>query len=272
LTITFTTTGSNPARVLDTFATITRQRFGPLGVPGTVTRRDDQLIVHFRDLANPTAAAAQLARSFAAPATVQFRPVLADIPPAQSTPVSPSATQVAASAIASCDASELTTLVQSGTVLPTTSREDNKPEDCVILPIRDSKPRLLLAPVTANASLGVPAGLSGSDVSGATSTYQAGQGYAVDVTLKNEGLTKFNQLAAAAYDPSSPGSNSPRDEVAIVLDGLVYSNPAFQTPSFSGPIQITGTFSKSQASDLATVINYGAIAPLVIQRIVVTRN
>ena len=129
----------------------------------------------------------------------------------------------------------------------------------MILPIRNSSARLLLAPVNAKSSLGVPAGLAGSDVSSATSTFQTGQGYAVDVTLRSAGLAKFNALAAASYDSSKPGSNSPRDEVAIVLDGLVYSNPAFQTGSFSGPVQITGSFTQSQASDLATVINYGAL-------------
>jgi preprotein translocase subunit SecD len=272
LTITFTTTASNPSRVLDTYAALTRERFRTLGVRGSATRRDDQLIVHLRDVANPTTAAAQLSRSFGAVATVEFRPVLANVPPAQSTPVNPSATQAATTAIATCNVSLLTALVQSGTILPTTSREDDKPEDCVILPVRNSTQRLFLAPVTANSSLGVPAGLSGSDVSGATSTFSPGQGYAVDVTLKNEGLDKFNALAATDYNPSNPGSNSPRDEVAIVLDGLVYSNPAFQTSTFTGPVQITGSFSRSQASDLATVINYGAIAPITVQRIVVTRN
>jgi preprotein translocase subunit SecD len=124
----------------------------------------------------------------------------------------------------------------------------------VVLPIRSSKDRLLLAPVNTKASLGVPPGLSGGDVSGATSTFASGQGYAVEMTLKGAGLAKFNALAAASFQQQAP-----RNEVAIVLDGVVQSNPAFQTGSFSGPVQITGNFTQGQASDLATIINYGAL-------------
>jgi preprotein translocase subunit SecD len=124
----------------------------------------------------------------------------------------------------------------------------------VILPIRNQKTRLLLAPVTAKASLGLPPGLTGSDVSSASSSFAQGQGYAVNMTLKSAGLSKFNALAAVSFNQAAP-----RNQVAIVLDGLVYSNPAFQTGTFNGPVQITGNFSPGQASDLATVINYGAL-------------
>ena len=107
--------------------------------------------------------------------------------------------------------------------------------------------------MNANASVGVPAGLSGADVSGATSTFVSGQGYAVEMTLKSSGETKFNALAAASFKQQAP-----RNEVAIVLDGVVQSNPAFQASSFT-TVQITGNFTQGQASDLATIINYGAL-------------
>jgi preprotein translocase subunit SecD len=81
------------------------------------------------------------------------------------------------------------------------------------------------------------------------------------MTLKSEGLKKFNDLAAASFPKSSP-----QNEVAIALDALVYSAPAFQASSFSGPVQITGNFTPSQASDLAKVINYGAL-PVPLKRI-----
>jgi preprotein translocase subunit SecD len=272
LTITFTTTATNPSRALDSFATIMRQRLARGGAHGSVVRRDAVLIVHLRDVADPTAAAAQLSRFFSAPVTLQFRPVLANVPPARGGPANPSNTPAVSSAIATCNANQIGQLLSAGADLPTTPLENNDPRNCVILPVRNSKQRLLLAPVTANPTLGVPAGLTGSDISGASSTFQSGQDYAVDVTLTSEGLAKFNGLADASYNASNPGSNAPRDEVAIVLDGLVYSNPAFQTSTFTGPVQITGSYSKSQASDLATVINYGAIPQLKIQSIVVTRT
>jgi preprotein translocase subunit SecD len=77
------------------------------------------------------------------------------------------------------------------------------------------------------------------------------------MNLKSAGLTKFNKLAAVSF-----GQSAPRNEVAIVLDGVVQSAPAFQTSSFNGAVQITGGskgFTPGEASDLATVINYGAL-------------
>jgi preprotein translocase subunit SecD len=72
--------------------------------------------------------------------------------------------------------------------------------------------------------------------------------------LSGSGLQKFNDLAATSY-----GQPSPQDQVAIVLDGVVQSNPAFQSPNFDGDVQITGSFSSSEASDLAKLINYGSL-------------
>ena len=108
--------------------------------------------------------------------------------------------------------------------------------------------------MTPAASLGLPAGLTGSDVSSASSSFAQGQGYAVSMSRKSAGLAKFNKLASLSF-----GQTAPRNEVAIALDGLVYSAPAFQAASFTGAVQITGNFTPSEASDLATVINYGAL-------------
>ena len=44
-----------------------------------------------------------------------------------------------------------------------------------------------------------------------------------------------------------------------MLDGVVQSAPAFQPPSFTGDVQITGNFSKDDAEDLATLLKYGAL-------------
>jgi len=74
-------------------------------------------------------------------------------------------------------------------------------------------------------------------------------------------LKKFNDLAASSFPKSAP-----QNEVAIALDALVYSAPAFQASSFSGPVQITGNFTPGEAADLAKVINYGAL-PVPLRRI-----
>jgi preprotein translocase subunit SecD len=47
--------------------------------------------------------------------------------------------------------------------------------------------------------------------------------------------------------------------VAIELDGVVQSAPVFQTGSFSGPVQISGNFTSSDAHKLALVLRYGSL-------------
>ena len=264
VSVTYQPVGQPKPGALTETLNIMNNRVNSFGVAEpSISKQGNDIVVELPGVKDQAKALRLVGRT----AQLRFRPVLANIPPLPATPKTgpttttlPAATAKAVSAaIASCDTSQISPLLQNGTVLPTTPLENDNGKNCVILPMRNSKQRLLLAPVTAKPNLGVPAGLTGSDVSSASSTFQSGQGYAVNVTLKSEGLAKFNTLAAASYNASRPGSNAPRDEVAIVLDGLVYSNPAFQTSTFNGPVQITGSFSQSQASDLATVINYGAL-------------
>jgi preprotein translocase subunit SecD len=153
-------------------------------------------------------------------------------------------------AVATCDTSQITALVAAGTEIPTTTLVNDAPNTCAVLQLRTSRTRLLFAPVTKHNPPGTPAGLTGNDVISATSTLAQGQGYAIDITLTKDGVTAFNALAAG----SSP-QTSPRNEVAIVLAGTVYAAPQFQTSSFSGPVQITGNFTSTDASILATIVN-----------------
>ena len=202
-------------------------------------------------------------------AQLRFRPVLANLPPegttasTTTTTAAPGASTTttttlpkaerdaaAAAAIASCD----TTAISKLTEIPTTTRADDLADKCIVATDRNSKNRFLLGPTA----------LTGKDVSSASSQFQTGTGYAVIMNLTGTGQTKFNTLAAKSY-----GQTSPTDEVAIVLDGVVQSNPAFQTASFSGPVQITGGsngFSQGDASDLAKLINYGAL-PVVLKQV-----
>src|SRR4029453_6973709 len=100
-----------------------------------------------------------------------------------------------------------------------------------------------------------PAALTGKDTSGAKSRFIQGQGYGVDLSLKDSGRTRFNQLAQESF-PKQPPQNS----VAIVLDGVVQSAPRFQTANFgSGPVQITGSFPPGEAGALAHTLQYGAL-------------
>jgi preprotein translocase subunit SecD len=82
----------------------------------------------------------------------------------------------------------------------------------------------------------------------------------VNLSLKDDGAAAFNKLAQESY-PKQP----PQNAVAIVLDGVVQSAPAFNEPNFEGGnVQISGSFGESDAKDLATVLQYGAL-PVVLK-------
>ena len=49
------------------------------------------------------------------------------------------------------------------------------------------------------------------------------------------------------------------DQMAIVLDGVVYSAPVLREPILGGTAQVTGNFTPQTAEDLATVLRAGAL-------------
>ena len=206
--------------------------------------------------------------------TLRFRPVVSYVPlanastpttttkpptttPGETTTTVPATTTTtlpkteadaaAKAAIASCNAQVVLSLPK----IPTTSRADDTADACIVAEALDGKQRFLLGP-TALAGKG--------GVSGAKARFGGG-GWVVDMSLTDSGSAKFNALAAKSF-----GQTSPTDQVAIVLDGIVQSNPAFQTSTFSGgQVQISGNFTQSEATDLAKLIQYGGL-PVVFER------
>jgi preprotein translocase subunit SecD len=75
----------------------------------------------------------------------------------------------------------------------------------------------------------------------------------------------FNSAGGAAFGKvteqmfSKYGVNSVQDELAVVLDGNVISFPVIQGAIPGGSAQITGSFSQEEATNLANVLNYGAL-------------
>jgi preprotein translocase subunit SecD len=260
ISVAYTPVGKFKSSSLDETLNIINNRVNTFGVAEpNVSRQGNDIIVELPGVKDRSSALRLVGRT----AQLRFRTVLTNVPAAAvassgtkttTTTASPASKQALLAAVASCNATQISALVTGGADVPTTTVENDKAGDCVVLPIRNSKQRLLLGPVTPSATLGLPGGLTGSDVSSASSSFAQGQGYAVSMTLKSGGLTKFNKLASTSF-----GQTAPRNEVAIVLDGLIYSAPAFQAASFTGAVQITGNFTPSESSDLATVINYGAL-------------
>jgi preprotein translocase subunit SecD len=260
ISVTYAPVGKFKSSSLDETLNIINNRVNTFGVAEpNISRQGNDIIVELPGVKDRAKALRLVGRT----AQLRFRPVLANVPAASvisgagkttTTTLGPATKQALLQAIASCNATQITALSQTGAAIPTTPVDSDKTGACVVLPIRNSQQRLLLGPVNPATSLGLPGGLTGSDVSSASSSFAQGQGYAVSMSLKSAGLAKFNKLASVSF-----GQTAPRNEVAIALDGLVYSAPAFQAASFTGAVQITGNFTPSEASDLATVINYGAL-------------
>jgi preprotein translocase subunit SecD len=101
-----------------------------------------------------------------------------------------------------------------------------------------------------------PAPLTGKGVSSAQASFQqGGDGWGVDVKLNGKGLDLFNQMAAKQYSQQPP-----TNQVAITLDGVVQSAPAFQTSHFdNNGVRISGSFTQSEAEDLARLLRFGAL-------------
>jgi preprotein translocase subunit SecD len=74
--------------------------------------------------------------------------------------------------------------------------------------------------------------------------------WVVTFRLNDAGTTKMNRLARASYNRQPP-----ENSVAIVVDGVVQSAPAFREPSFIGDIQISGNFTEAQAKALANTVS-----------------
>ncbi|HEY7628700.1 MAG TPA: protein translocase subunit SecD [Ilumatobacteraceae bacterium] len=92
----------------------------------------------------------------------------------------------------------------------------------------------------------------------ATARILSGSGWGVTVSLRggSEGEGVWNVLAAECYNATE---TCPTRQLAIELDGEVISAPVVQQPSFSGSVQITGSFSESEARNLARVLNSGSL-------------
>ncbi|MGI8686265.1 MAG: preprotein translocase subunit SecD, partial [Acidimicrobiales bacterium] len=175
----------------------------------------------------------------AAPATLRASGALAAAQGATTTTAAPATTTVPTTA----PATPTPVAPTAPAAIPTTSREDDKPEAIVVLPLQEG------GKITGRYRLG-PSELSGKAVKGATAQFdQTRSAWLVNFTLTGSGSTDFDALAARNVGK----------QVAIVLDGVVKSAPTIQQAEFNGSGQITGSFTEGEAKDLALVLRYGSL-------------
>jgi preprotein translocase subunit SecD len=89
--------------------------------------------------------------------------------------------------------------------------------------------------------------MTGKNISSATAEIGQSGGWQVTVHFKNSEFA------------DKIGTKMVGQNVAIVLDHIVYSAPTIQEQITGQDVQITGNFSQSEASNLALVLRYGAL-------------
>jgi preprotein translocase subunit SecD len=268
---------------LDVAVDIIRSRVDALGVAeAEVTKEGSDIVVNLPGVKDRDKAQRIVGRT----AELRFRPVLAELPPLEEEPpatttttgdpatslppesttttTTPPTDEATAAAVqAALDActngdteGAFTQLSAIQAEIPSTRVRDDKARACVILPAEpeDDGPaiRYLLGRscVDQDCTGGT---FTGKDIAGADSRFEGGQ-YTVDVDLKDSGQTKINAFAGAQF-PLQP----PQNQMAITLDGIVQSAPAFQEPTFESNVLISGDFSRTEAEDLARLLRYGAL-------------
>ncbi|MFP5225178.1 MAG: protein translocase subunit SecD, partial [Actinomycetota bacterium] len=223
---------------LDKAVDIIRERVDAFGVAEPdIARQGDSIIVQIAGVK-----AEEQDRAFeliGSTAKLRFRPVLESLPPAdQGGEARPGQEQV---------------VCGDPSTYPT-----DKPDEPLVACLEtsgappESWPILHLGPVAVD----------GEQVSSAQAAIdvQSVSGWFVTLDLTSEGATAFKEITGElACNRGQP----PRDQLAIVLDGVVRSAPQMgegvECNRGISQAQITGNFSEDEAKDLALVLRYGAL-------------
>jgi SecD/SecF fusion protein len=103
------------------------------------------------------------------------------------------------------------------------------------------------------------ADLKGESISNAGIDYDMVQRPVVTLSFDRKGAKRFENLTRdyAPGGAKNPGNRT--RQLAIVLDGTLYSAPNINEPIYGGNAQITGSFTLREAQDLALVLRAGAL-------------
>jgi preprotein translocase subunit SecD len=127
--------------------------------------------------------------------------------------------------------------------IPTTRSADRDRDECeVVLPGLEEDGE------TIRYILG-PSLLTGNAVDSASSSFTNSE-YVVDVDFTDQGGEDFVTKVAEPYVGQ---------QVAIALDGVVQSAPTINQGITGDSVQISGSFGRGEAEDLATILRFGAL-------------
>jgi preprotein translocase subunit SecD len=99
------------------------------------------------------------------------------------------------------------------------------------------------------------AAVRGTEVSGASAGVDQTTGeWVVSVDFKSQGANQFAKITGQITTAPEP-----RNQLAMVLDGLVISSPVIQEPIPGGRARISGSFNQQSSNALADQLKYGAL-------------
>jgi len=129
--------------------------------------------------------------------------------------------------------------------------QQSDPKTSQILPVHGSNP-------PQYCPVGPAQGTGEVFSDNATATIIPGKGWGVVVDLRSgaKGEDVWNTLATQCFNAET---TCPTKQIAIELDGSLQSVATVETPTFNGSVQISGSFSQSDAKNLARVINSGSL-------------
>lgn len=263
--VTMTPKGDYEQQALDVAVEIIRQRVDSIGVAEPeIQRQGDSVVVNLPGVKDQQKALDLIGRTGA----VEMRPVvnLAENPdqtttttakPGATTTTSAGGTSTLPPPAGGVGSARISVDETTTTVAASEDEPDLEPvaEDGgelkpgqTILPGRKDGLIYLLGPAEA----------TGEVFNNDPSVQVEGGSFSVVANLKSGpfGEDLWNSLARKCYDG---GEECPTKQIAIVLDGEVISAPTVQTPTFSGSVSITGGFTRSEADELAKILQFGAV-------------
>ena len=225
-----------PSGVLSQALAIIRSRVDALGVAEPdIHLEGDSIVVALPGVKNRQRALELVGDT----AELRFRPVLGTLPPFDANPLPPAPTTTAPGQPPP-DPNAPTTTTTSPAQVPSSDREQNTPEALVVLPVKGENARLQLGP---------------SEMDGrAIRTAQAQFGQTDSQWRVTFETTSDGSKQLAALSQKYIGK-----QVAIELDGEVVSAPQFNEAITQGEGEISGSFTESEAKDLALVLRYGSL-------------
>jgi SecD/SecF fusion protein len=101
--------------------------------------------------------------------------------------------------------------------------------------------------------------ITGESIANASIDYDMVQRPVVSMRFDSAGARRFGNLTGDYAPGGAKNPGNTRRQLAIILDGTLYSAPTIREAIFGGQAQIEGSFSIKEAQDLSLVLRAGAL-------------